>query len=165
MSHGGVFEQFQLQASQNSGTSSLPLRRIPPRLTLSVANTLIGPPFMLSGDRFASFVCPDCSVKFTTLSHLQTHWLREHHRCQREQQTTQLLQTTSASAEQADCGHGWDTFLPALRKIERRVSVRPQRARAAVESTFWGGFGEAYDRRCVLGKEAGEAMWRPRRPV
>ncbi|KAH7964925.1 hypothetical protein HPB49_002570 [Dermacentor silvarum] len=68
------------------------------------ANTPIGP-FMLSGDRFASFLCPDCTVKFTTLSHLQAHWLREHHRCQRQQQTTLLLQTTAAPAERSDCGH------------------------------------------------------------
>ncbi|XP_075535965.1 focal adhesion protein tensin isoform X3 [Dermacentor variabilis] len=60
---------------------------------------------MLSGDRFASFLCPDCTVKFTTLSHLQAHWLREHHRCQRQQQTTLPLQTTSAPAEHIGCGH------------------------------------------------------------
>ncbi|XP_064475159.1 tensin-1-like isoform X4 [Ornithodoros turicata] len=28
--------------------------------------------------QFAAFVCPDCSVTFATLSHLQAHWLQDH---------------------------------------------------------------------------------------
>ncbi|KAL3210963.1 hypothetical protein MRX96_036793 [Rhipicephalus microplus] len=78
---------------------------------------------MLSGDRFASFVCPDCSAKFTTLSHLQAHWLREHHRCQ-QQQTTQLLLATWAPAEQGDYAHvaffhAWrSTSTEQLRQLE-----------------------------------------------